>query len=138
MSSKDELTFSKEALLKTSAGKSIIKERMMQSKGYKQFNHYKEKTEQEFPRFVQRFTLSLHKAITADSSPSDTIRKFSEEVGSQELILSPSRVPDIQTRLSNPDILAERIRRILNSNFVKMTFPVFNALYDGEIGRAHV
>ncbi|MDQ3562514.1 MAG: hypothetical protein M3382_05910, partial [Thermoproteota archaeon] len=131
MSSKDELTFSKEALLKTHAGKSIIKERMVQSKGYKQFNHYKEKTEQEFPSFVQRFTLSLHKAITADSTPSDTIRKFVEEVGSQELVLPHSRVPDIQMRLSNPDILADRVRRILNSNFVKMTFPVFNALYDG-------
>jgi hypothetical protein len=131
MSSKDELTFSKEALLKTHAGKNIIKERMMQSKGYKQFNHYREKTEQEFPSFVQRFTLSLHKAMTADSSPSDTIRKFSEEVGSQELILSHNRVPDIQMRLSNTDILADRVRRILNSNFVKMTFPVFNALYDG-------
>lgn len=131
MSSKDELTFSKEALLKTHAGKSIIKERMVQSKGYKQFNHYKEKTEQEFPSFVQRFTLSLHKAITTDSTPSDTIHKFVEEVGSQELVLPHSRVPDIQMRLSNPDILADRVRRILNSNFVKMTFPVFNALYDG-------
>jgi hypothetical protein len=40
-------------------------------------------------------------------------------------------VPDIKKRLSNPDILAERVRRILDSNFVKMTFPVFNALYDG-------
>ncbi|MDQ4050036.1 MAG: hypothetical protein M3093_00315 [Thermoproteota archaeon] len=131
MSSKDELIFSKEALLKTDAGKSIIKERIMQSKGYKQFSHYKEKTEQEFPSFVQRFTLSLHKAITTDSSPSDTIRKFAEEVGSQELVLSDNRLPDIQMRLSNSDILADRVLRILNSNFVKMTFPVFNALYDG-------
>jgi hypothetical protein len=131
MSSKDELTFSKEALLRTHAGKSIIKERMMQSKGYKQFNHYKEKTEQEFPSFVQRFTLSLHKAIITDSSPSDTIRKFAEEASSEELVLSYNRLPDIQMRLSNPDILADRVRRILNSNFVKMTFPVFSALYDG-------
>ncbi|MFL6497803.1 MAG: hypothetical protein ACJ70U_03765 [Nitrososphaera sp.] len=33
--------------------------------------------------------------------------------------------------MSNHDILADRVRRILDSNFVKMTFPVFNALYDG-------
>jgi len=131
MSSKDELTFSKDALLKTHAGKSIIKERMLQSKGYKQFNHYKEKTEQEFPSFVQRFTLSLHKAVTADTNPSGTISKFAEEVNSQELVPSPSSIPDIKTRLSNHDILADRVRRILDSNFVKMTFPVFNALYDG-------
>ncbi|HJU34852.1 MAG TPA: hypothetical protein VJ695_07000 [Nitrososphaera sp.] len=130
MSSKDELTFSKEALLKTQAGKNIIKERMLQSKGYKQFNHYKEKTDQEFPGFIQRFTLSLHKAVTADSNPSGTIRKFAEEVDSQELALPHSSMPDIKMRLSNPDILLDRVRRILDSNFVKMTFPVFNALYD--------
>jgi hypothetical protein len=131
MSGKDELIFSKEALMRTQAGKDIIKERILQSKGYKQFNHYKEKTEQEFPSFVQRFTMSLHKAVTADSNPPGTIRKFTEEVNSQELALSHSNVPDIKTRLSNPDVLADRVRRILNSNFVKMTFPVFNALYDG-------
>jgi hypothetical protein len=131
MSSKDESTFSKDALLKTHAGKNIIKQRMLQSKGYKQFSHYKEKTEQEFPGFVQRFTLSLHKAITTDSNPSETISKFAEEVNSQELLLSKSRIPDIKMRLSNHDILADRVRRILDSNFVKMTFPVFNALYDG-------
>jgi hypothetical protein len=131
MSGKDELIFSKEALMRTQAGKDIIKERILQSKGYKQFNHYKEKTEQEFPSFVRRFTMSLHKAITADSNPPGTIRKFTEEVNSQELALSHSSVPDIKTRLSNPDVLADRVRRILNSNFVKMTFPVFNALYDG-------
>jgi hypothetical protein len=131
MSSKDELTFSKDALLKTHAGKNIIKERMLQSKGYKQFNHYKERTEQEFPSFVQRFTSSLYKAITADSNPFGTINKFAEEVNSQELVLSPSSIPDIKMRLSNHDILADRVKRILDSNFVKMTFPVFNALYDG-------
>jgi hypothetical protein len=131
MSGKDELIFSKEALLRTQAGKDIIKARMLQSKGYKQFNHYKEKTEQEFSSFVQRFTLSLHKAVTADSNPIGTIRKFAEEVNSQEFVLSHNSVPDIKMRLSNPDILAERVRRILDSNFVKMTFPVFNALYDG-------
>ena len=131
MSGKDELIFSKEALMSTQAGKDIIKERILQSKGYKQFNHYKEKTEQEFPSFVQRFTLSLHKAVTADSNPPGTIRKFTEEVNSQELALSHSSVLDIKTRLSNPDVLADRVRRILNSNFVKMTFPVFNVLYDG-------
>jgi hypothetical protein len=73
----------------------------------------------------------LHKAVTADSNPSSTIHKFAEEVNSQELVLSHSSVPDIKKRLSNPDILADRVRRILDSNFVKMTFPVFNALYDG-------
>ncbi len=131
MSSKDELIFSKEALMSTQAGKEIIKQRLLQSKGYKQFNRYKEKTEQEFQGFMQRFITSLHKEITADNNPASTIRRFIEEVNSQELDLSDSRVPDIKARLSDPDILADRVKRILNSNFVKMTFPVFNALYDG-------
>jgi hypothetical protein len=131
MSSKDELIFSKEALMSTQAGKEIIKQRLLQSNGYKQFNHYKEKTEQEFHGFMQRFIMSLHRAVTADSNPAGTIHKFTEEASSQELALSDSSVPDIKARLSNPDILADRVKRILNSNFVKMTFPVFNALYDG-------
>src|SRR5215218_9905897 len=131
MSGKDELIFSKEALISTQAGKEIIKQRLLQSNGYKQFNHYKEKTEQEFHGFMQRFIISLHKTITADSNPIHTIHKFTEEANSQELALSDSSVPDIKARLSNPDVLADRVKRILNSNFVKMTFPVFNALYDG-------
>lgn len=131
MSGKDELIFSKEALMSTQAGKEIIKQRLLQSNGYKQFNHYKEKTEQEFHGFMQRFIMSLHKTITADSNPAHTIHKFTEEANSPELVISDSSVPDIKTRLSNPDILADRVKRILNSNFVKMTFPVFNALYDG-------
>ena len=34
-------------------------------------------------------------------------------------------------RISRPEILADRVERILNSNFVLMTFPVLNALFDG-------
>ena len=131
MSAKDELVFSKEALMSTQARKEIIKQRLRQTNGYKQFNYYKEKTEQEFHGFVQRFIMSLLKAITTDSNPAHTIHKFTEEVNSQELVLSNSSVPDIKARLSNPDVLGDRVKRILNSNFVKMTFPVFNALYDG-------
>ncbi len=131
MSSKDESIFSMEALRSTQAGKDIMKQGLLRSKGYKQFNQYKEKTEQEFSGFAQRFVMSLHKAISADENPAGTIRKFAEDVGSQELTLPDSSVADIKTRLSDLDILADRVKRILNSNFVKMTFPVFNALYDG-------
>lgn len=131
MSGKDELIFSKEALMGTQAGKDIMKQGLLRSKGYRQFNQYKEKTEQEFSGFAQRFVVSLHKAMAADSNPAGTIRKFADEVGSQELALSDGSVQDAKARLSNPDILGDRVKRILNSNFVKMTFPVFNALYDG-------
>ena len=131
MSGKDESIFSKEALMGTQAGKDIMKQGLLRSKGYKQFNQYKEKTEQEFSGFAQRFVMSLHKAIADDDNPAGTIRKFADDVGSQELALPDSGVADVKARLSNPDVLGDRIKCILNSNFVKMTFPVFNALYDG-------
>jgi len=131
MSGKDESIFSKETLMSTQAGKDIMKQGLLRSKGYRQFNQYKEKTEQEFSGFAQRFVMSLHKAIAADDNPAGTIHKFADDIGSQELNLPDSSVADIKTRLSNPDALGDRVRRILNSNFVKMTFPVFNALYDG-------
>jgi len=131
MSSKDESIFSMDVLRTTQAGKDIMKQGLLKSKGYRQFNKYKEKTEQEFSGFAQRFVTSLHKAITADSNPAGTNRKFAEDVGSQELALPNASLADVKARLSNPDVLGDRVKRILNSNFVKMTFPVFNALYDG-------
>ena len=131
MSSKDESIFSMAVLRSTQAGKEIMKQGLLKSKGYRQFNKYKEKTEQEFSGFAQRFITSLHKAITTDSNPAGTNRKFAEDVGSQELALPNASLADVKARLSNPDVLGDRVKRVLNSNFVKMTFPVFNALYDG-------
>ena len=131
MSGKDESIFSKEALMGTQAGKDIMKQGLLRSKGYKQFNQYKERAEQEFGAFAKRFVMSLHSAINADNNPASTMQKFADEVGSSELVPDAGSIPDIKTRLSNPDVLQDRVARILNSNFVKMTFPVFNALYDG-------
>jgi hypothetical protein len=131
MSSKDESIFSMDVLRSTQAGKDILKQGLLRSKGYRQFNQYKEKTEQEFSGFAQRFVTSLHIAITADSNPAGTNHKFAEAVGSQEFALPNASLADVKARLSNPDVLGDRVKRILNSNFVKMTFPVFNALYDG-------
>jgi hypothetical protein len=132
MSGKDESIFSKEALIGTQAGKEIMKQGLLRGKGFKQFNQYKEKTEQEFGSFAKRFTMSLHDAIQADGSPASTMQKFAEEVGSADLVPAASTLQDLKTRLSSPEVLQDRVARILNSNFVKMTFPVFNALYDGS------
>jgi hypothetical protein len=132
MSSKDESVFSKEALMGTQAGKDVLKQGLLRSKGYKQFNQYKEKTENEFQGFAQRFVMSLHKAMSADPNPAATMNKFAEEVGSADIIPEASQLDDIRTRLASPDVLGDRVKRILNSNFVKMTFPVFNALFDGS------
>jgi hypothetical protein len=75
--------------------------------------------------------LSLHKLIISDQNPSASLRKFSEEIGSSEMILDDSKIQDVMARISRPEILADRVERILNSNFVLMTFPVLNALFDG-------
>jgi hypothetical protein len=131
MSGKDEHIFTKAALLSTRSGKEILKRILLRENGYKQFTKYKQKYEKEFGDFTKRFLMSLHQRINSDSSPSATMKKFTGEVGSSELILDETKLNDVKTRLSRPEILADRVQRILNSNFVKMTFPVFNALFDG-------
>ena len=131
MSTKDGSIFTKSALMRTASGKAILKQIFFRQLGYKQFNKYKQKTEQEFPEFTKRYLLYLHEIIVSDPNPSNTLRKFIEESGSSEFALDEQKINDIKSRLSRPEILADRVGRILNSNFVKMTFPVFTALFDG-------
>jgi hypothetical protein len=131
MSTKDDVTFSKVALMKTNSGKIILKQVLLQEKGYKQYNKYKAYSEKEFPEFTKRFLLSLHEQIISDQNPSSTMKKFIEEIGSPELALEEPKIQSVKSRLSKPEVLADRVQRILNSNFVKMTFPVLNALFDG-------
>jgi hypothetical protein len=54
-----------------------------------------------------------------------TQQQFAEEVGSTEIILNASEIEPIKSKLQDFDTLHDRVLRILNSNFVKMTFPVF-------------
>jgi len=130
VSGKDQSVVSKEALMSTKSGKQIIKQGLFKSQGFKLFNKYKEESENEFPNFAERFTDDLLREIKADSSPNTTQQKFAEEVGSTEIILQESQIDGIKSKLEDREILKDRVLRILNSNFVKMTFPVFNALYD--------
>ncbi len=132
MSGKDESVFSKEAMMGTQAGKEIMKQALLRGKGFKQFNQYKEKAELDFQSFEERFALSLRNAMNSDASPASTMDKFAEEVGSSELVPESSVLPAIKSRLEDVQLLRQRVRSILNSNFVKMTFPVFSALYDGS------
>jgi hypothetical protein len=131
MSTKEGSVFTKSALMSTGSGKAILKQIFFRQNGYKQFNKYKQKTEQEFPEFTKRYLLSLHEIIVSDPTPSNTLKKFIEETGSAEFALDEQKINDIKSRLSRPEILADRVGRILNSNFVKMTFPVFTALFEG-------
>jgi len=130
VSGKDQSVVSKEALMTTKPGKQIIKKGLFKSKGYKLFKKYKEEAENEFPNFAERFTNDLLQEIKSDSSPNITQQKFAEEVGSTEIILQESQIAGIKSKLEDKEVLKDRVLRILNSNFVKMTFPVFNALYD--------
>jgi hypothetical protein len=117
--------------MKTNSGKLILKQVLLQEKGYKQYSKYKAYSEKEFPEFTKRFLLSLHEQIISDQNPSSTMKKFVEEIGSPELALEEPKIQSVKSRLSKPEVLADRVQRILNSNFVKMTFPVLNALFDG-------
>jgi hypothetical protein len=60
------------------------------------------------------------------------MNRFADEVGSSELVPAADDIESIKARLASPDVLGDRVKRILNSNFVKMTLPVFNALFDGS------
>jgi len=130
VSGKDQSVVSIESLMSTKPGKQLIKQGLFKSKGYKLFNKYKKETEKEFPNFAKRFTSDLLKEIKSDKSPNSTQQAFAEEVGSTEIILQSSEIEPIKSKLESPDVLKDRVSRILDSNFVKMTFPVFNALYD--------
>jgi hypothetical protein len=130
VSSKDQSVVSKEALMSTKPGKQILKQGLFKSKGFKLFSQYKEEAENEFPKFADRFTDDLLREIKSDASASATQKEFAQEVGSSEIILQDSQIPDIKSRLESRDVLKDRVLGILNSNFVKMTLPVFNALYD--------
>jgi hypothetical protein len=130
MSAKENKIFSKVSLWSTYSGKKIIKQVLLQEKGYKQYSKYRAKSEGEFTEFTKRFLLSLHQKLISDPNPKATMKKFIDEIESNELSLDDSKIDSVRERLSKPDILADRVHRILNSNFVKMTFPVFSALID--------
>lgn len=130
MSSKDEFLFKKSALMSTKAGKEILKQGILREKGYKQFYKYNSNTEDRFQDFTKRFLLSLHTQIISDPNPLGTMKKFVEETASADLALEDNKISDVRARLSKPELLADRVNRILNSNFVKMTFPVLEALFD--------
>ncbi|MDO7722562.1 MAG: hypothetical protein MUP75_03835, partial [Nitrosopumilus sp.] len=119
MSGKDESLFSKSALMGTKPGKQIIKQGLFKSKGFKQFNQYKQEAEDTFPAFAQRFAKNLFDQINADNSPNTTQQQFAEEVGSTEIILNASEIEPIKSKLQDFDTLHDRVLRILNSNFVK-------------------
>jgi hypothetical protein len=130
MSAKESKIFSKVSLMSTRSGKRIIKQVLLQEKGYKQYHKYKLESEREFSEFTKRFLLSLHEKLISDTNPKATMKKFADEIEANELSLDDAQIETVRERLSKPDVLADRVQRILNSNFVKMTYPVLTALID--------
>ena len=105
MSGKDESIFSKGALMGTKPGKQIIKQGLFKSKGFKQFNQYKEEAETTFPEFAKRFAKNLFDQINSDDNPNSTQQAFAEEVGSTEIILNASEIDPIKSKLQDFDTL---------------------------------
>ena len=132
MSGKDESIFSKGALMGTKPGKQIIKQGLFKSKGFKQFNQYKEEAETLFQNLLKDLQKICLIKLTLMNNPNSTQQAFAEEVGSTEIILNASEIDPIKSKLQDFDTLHDRVLRILNSNFVKMTFPVFNGLFDAS------
>ena len=137
MSGKDDYVFKKINLLKTCSGRKIIKKGMLKDKGYQQFKKYAELSKKEYSDFVLRFQHDVYSLIKSDSSPIATHDEFIKEIGggSNDLRLGSKDFDMVKNKLikDNGNLLHDRIKRILNSNFVKMTFPVFYSLYDGYV-----
>ena len=127
---KDDSVTSKEGLSTTRTGRSILKEALFKSRGYRTFVKYKEETARQFPDFESRFVEGMVQALESDGDPVATQREFAHEIGTDRLMADPDHIDDTRARLLEPDTMADRVHRILDSNFVKMTFPVFNALFD--------
>ena len=130
MSGKDQSVVSREALASTKPGKQILKQGLFKSKGFRLFERYRAEAESGFPEFAGRFASDLLAGIRSDPDHSSTHRKFADEIGTTEISLPSSEISDAVSRLDSADAIQDRVGRILNSNFVKMTFPVFNALFD--------
>ncbi len=136
MSGKDDYIFRKQNLLTTQSGRKIFKSGLMKDKKYTSFKFYLNRSKKEYDGFVQRYKDGIYGLIKSDSTPMQTHRDFIKEIGgTHELELSSQEIESLKLKLEDPADLFDRINRILNSNFIKMTFPVFYALFDGYAGR---
>lgn len=132
MSSKDDYIFEKRNLLQTPSGRKILKGGIIKDKGYILFKHYLTESKTEYVEFVRRYKDGIYQLIISDNNLLETHNRFLEEVGdSTELRLENEKVLQFGNKMRDKEIVFDRVERILNSNFVKMTFPVFYALFDG-------
>lgn len=130
MSGKDPSVTGRDALLSTRPGRQIARQGLFKSKGYRMFARYREEYESRFPAFSETLASELHAMIAADADPAGSQARFADEVGEPSMALEPGRIGEVRAGLADPAAVRDRVGRILDSNFVKMTFPVFSALYD--------
>lgn len=134
VSGKDPSVTGRDALLSTKPGKQIARQGLFKSRGYRMFARYRDEYEARFPAFADSLASELRGMIADDADPAATQRRFAEEVGDESMALGPAEIDAVRARLSDPAAVRDRVGRILDSNFVKMTFPVFSALYDAAAG----
>lgn len=130
MIGKDASATGREALMSTAPGKQILKAALLRSRGYRQFSAYKKEAEEGFAGFAARLSESLHSAVQSDPDPESSLEKFVKESGQPALALDGARVREVRERLSDIEQVSDRVSRMLDSNFVKMTFPVMYGLFD--------
>ncbi|HSA75202.1 MAG TPA: hypothetical protein VLE21_03340, partial [Candidatus Nitrosocosmicus sp.] len=139
MSSKDDYIFEKVNLLKTPSGRRILKSGLLKDKKYSSFKYYLNQSKKEYTGFVQRYKDGIYHLINSDPAPIETHKAFIAEVGNpKELELETNKISIIREKMIDRNVINGTIDRILNSNFVKMTFPVFFALYDGYAGKINL
>ncbi|HEY0580152.1 MAG TPA: hypothetical protein VGC75_05545, partial [Candidatus Nitrosocosmicus sp.] len=123
MNGKDDFIFNKINLLKTSSGRKILRKGILKDKGYRQFKKYVDLSKKEYNDFVMRFQNDIYNTIKSDPSPINTHEEFVKEIGNSEVLRLDSKdFSIIKNKLMTEGQLSDRIKRILNSNFVKMTF----------------
>ena len=139
MSSKDDYIFEKVNLLKTPSGRRILKSGLLKDQKYSLFKYYLNQSKKEYAGFAQRYKDGIYHLINSDPTPIETHKAFIAEVGNpKELELESNKISIIREKMIDRNIINDTIDRILNSNFVKMTFPVFFALYDGYAGKINL
>lgn len=126
MSGKDDHIFNKINLLTTPSGRMILKSGLLKDKKYSLFKYYLEESKKEYSGFVQRYKDGIYELIHSDPSPIDTHKAFIDEIGGpKELELETNQIDIAKAKMTDRSMINDRIDRILNSNFVKMTYPVF-------------
>ncbi|MDA7942363.1 MAG: hypothetical protein MPI95_07450 [Nitrosopumilus sp.] len=136
MGGKDRSVTRAGSLARTGPGRRMLLQGAAKSPGYRSYAAYSAEAEARLPGLADGIARDICGRIRDDASPASTQRAFADEVGYPEMELSGGALGDAAARLADPAAVLDRVMRILDSNFVKMTLPVLYALYDGAAEHA--